>query len=403
MTLQSKHILPKGILAKAELAIFELFKAQQDGRLVFHNYEFTSKLVDAVQSIGTGLSLNPQNLEMLTIAGWFLPTGALTDYDNPTEAAVNNVANFLAEEEYPRAKSEKIKDYIRLIGAGKIPVSEEQEVFHDAYYSVFYGVDFMRKSSLLQLEEELFQKTVLPKDQWVQLQLQKLLQIRFYTTYGKLNFESEQANNILALKNQLLKFRRKKQTYIQEVPEPFQDIEEKIPERGIQTFFRTNYRNHINLSAIADNKANIMISVNAILLSVLISLMTYKNIAETKPMILMAVLIFFVTGLTSLVFAVLSARPKVTSFAGKMKDKNTMLKNIVFFGNFVHLDIDQYEEAMDQIFRNGDLMYGNMVRDLYYLGKVLDKKYRYLTTSYNIFMVGFIATSITLLIALMIN
>ena len=52
------------------------------------------------------------------------------------------------------------------------------------------------------------------------------------------------------------------------------------------------------------------------------------------------------------------------------------------------------------VFRDGELLYGNMVRDLYYLGKVLDKKYRYLTMSYNIFMIGFIATVITFLIAM---
>jgi len=183
-------------------------------------------------------------------------------------------------------------------------------------------------------------------------------------------------------------------------PKALENLEEKVPNRAIQTFFRTNYRNHINLSAIADNKANIMISVNAILLSVMISLLTYRNVAETKPMILMAISVFFITGLTSLVFAVLSARPKVTTVNKQSKDKIINQKNIIFFGNFVHLDLDEYEAVMDAVFRDGELMYGNMVRDLYYLGKVLDKKYRYLTTSYNIFMVGFVATSITLFIAL---
>jgi hypothetical protein len=55
---------------------------------------------------------------------------------------------------------------------------------------------------------------------------------------------------------------------------------------------------------------------------------------------------------------------------------------------------------MDAVLRDGELLYGNMVRDLYFLGKVLDKKYRYLTMSYNIFMIGFIATVITFLIAI---
>ncbi|MFK7809432.1 MAG: Pycsar system effector family protein, partial [Saprospiraceae bacterium] len=180
----------------------------------------------------------------------------------------------------------------------------------------------------------------------------------------------------------------------------YQQIGPKNSGGGIQTFFRTNYRNHINLSAIADNKANIMISVNAILISVIISMLSYRNISQTQPMVLLPVVIFLVTGLSSLICAVLSIRPKVTSKHEGLMEMEEAKKNVVFFGNFIHLDLEQYEEAMDAVLRDGELLYGNMVRDLYFLGKVLDKKYRYLTMSYNIFMVGFVATVITFLIAI---
>ena len=53
-----------------------------------------------------------------------------------------------------------------------------------------------------------------------------------------------------------------------------------------------------------------MISVNAILISVVISILSYRNIPDTNPMVLLPVVIFLVTGLTSLIFAVLSIRPK---------------------------------------------------------------------------------------------
>lgn len=401
MTLQAKQILPKGILTKAEATVFDLFKMNQDSRLVYHNYELASNLVEAIQEVGVAFDLPASSMEMLGIAGWFFPTGHLSDYDHPTEAAIKNAVQFLGEEDYPKAKTEKIKDFIRLANTTKIPLNVEQEVFHDAFRALVYGESFATKSALLQLEQELFQKIPLAKEQWYTLELQQLLGTKFYTPYGKLTFESTLATNILTVKNQLQKIKKKKNLFVEPIPpNAFQGLEEKVPNRAIQTFFRTNYRNHINLSAIADNKANIMISVNAILLSVMISLLTYRNVAETKPMILMAISVFFITGLTSLIFAVLSARPKVTTTNKQSADKMMNQKNIVFFGNFVHLDLDQYEEAMDAVFRDGELMYGNMVRDLYYLGKVLDKKYRYLTTSYNIFMVGFVATSITLVIAL---
>ncbi|MBX2927165.1 MAG: hypothetical protein KF852_04960 [Saprospiraceae bacterium] len=186
------------------------------------------------------------------------------------------------------------------------------------------------------------------------------------------------------------------------IPGPFYGIERKIPRRGIQSFFRTNYRNHINLSAIADNKANIMISVNSILISVLITILSYRNIAETNPKVLLPVILFLVSGLCSLIFAVLAARPKVTRLHSGAQIPDLSKSNLVFFGNFVSLPLEDYEEAMGRLFRDGELLYGNMVRDMYYLGKVLDKKYRYLTVSYTLFMVGFIASVLLFIVTLFV-
>jgi hypothetical protein len=177
-------------------------------------------------------------------------------------------------------------------------------------------------------------------------------------------------------------------------PANFNGLERKIPLRAIQSFLRTNYRNHIELSAIADNKANIMISVNSILISVLITLLSYRNIGETNPKIMLPVVIFLVSGLFSLLFAVLAARPKITRLPFDTQTQDLSKANIIFFGNFVQLDLPTYEKAMDRLFREGELLYGNMVRDLYFLGQVLDRKYRFLTVSYTVFMVGFIASVI---------
>jgi len=65
---------------------------------------------------------------------------------------------------------------------------------------------------------------------------------------------------------------------------------------------------------------------------------------------------------------------------------------VIFFGTFSRLKLEDYESLMDEVLHDEALLYGNMVRDLYHLGKVLDQKYRYLSISYNIFMMGFLVT-----------
>ena len=144
-----------------------------------------------------------------------------------------------------------------------------------------------------------------------------------------------------------------------------------------------------------------MISVNSILISVLISMLTYRNMADTNPRLLLPVVIFLVTGLSSLIFAVLSARPMVTMLNRQPVDLQQAKKNLDFFGNFVTLSPEDYEAAMNEVLRDDALLYGNMVRDMYYLGKVLEKKYRFLTLSYNLFMLGFVATVSTFLWAIL--
>ena len=178
----------------------------------------------------------------------------------------------------------------------------------------------------------------------------------------------------------------------------FAKIEPNQSARAVQTYFRSNYRNHINLSAIADNKANIMISVNSILISILLTIMTYQNLYQTKPFILLPVVVFLVTGLTSLTFAILSSRPKVNRFDLSQLSREKRKGKLVYFGNFSTLSEDEFIEDMDALFEQGHELYESMLRDLYHLGKVLDKKYRYLSASYNIFMGGFITTVFAFLV-----
>ncbi len=405
MTLHSKELVPvEGLIVTAKEQVFNQFKTKGTPRLVYHNYELTTHLLQLIDDIAQEIEASDNAKELAKFAGLFCYTGFLTDYQNAVEASVRQAEDFLLGQAYSRAKTEKIKDLIRLLNRNTTPATEEQELFSDALNALHFGNRFGTKRQLLELEQNLMEQGAISKEQWTALQLQTLLSTKFYTPFGKTHFEPILAQNIYGLKKQVDKLRRKGDIVIETPSQPniFEELEPMVPNRAIQTYFRTNYRNHINLSAIADNKANIMISVNAILLSVLLSLLTYKNIAETNPMVLMAVIIFSITGLTSLVYAVLSARPKITTINKNVSDIQDVKKNLVFFGNYVHLDIEEYEAAMDELFRDGALIYGNMTRDIYFLGKVLDKKYRYLTNSYNIFMVGFVATAITLILALLL-
>jgi len=388
--------MQKNIVHAAASFVRKFYDEHQDARLVFHNYQLAHQTAALVVEIAQADHISAEETEVAALAAWFLPLGFTLDYRHPLNASLQEMGRFFLIHPYPDAQRIKVVQTLQTIGNTQTPASAEERLLNDAFFIAAYLIDSENRSALLKLEWKLVEKREFKKMDWLELRIQQLLKIKLQKHYSKLTYEPQLAQQLLALTEEQSKAEKKQIKKGDKTR--FQYAEEPDTARQAQSFFRINYRNHINLSSIADNKANIMISVNAILISVMISFLSYRNAAATNPMILLPVVIFLVTGLASLIFAVLSARPKVTNLNSKTGlSKTEIVRNVVFFGNFVPLSVDDYEEAMDTVFRNSELYIGNLTRDLYFLGKVLDKKYRFLTASYNIFMVGFVATVITFL------
>jgi hypothetical protein len=388
--------MQKNMVHAAASFVRKFYDEHQDARLVFHNYQLAHQTAALVVEIAQADHISAEETEAAALAAWFLPLGLSLDYRHPLTASLQEMGRFFLIHPYPDAQRIKVVQTLQTIGNTQPPASAEERLLNDAFFIAAYLIDSENRSALLKLEWKLVEKREFKKMDWLELRIQQLLKIKLQKHYSKLTYEPQLAQQLLALTEEQSKAEKKQIKKGDKTR--FQYAEEPDTARQAQSFFRINYRNHINLSSIADNKANIMISVNAILISVMISFLSYRNAAATNPMILLPVVIFLVTGLASLIFAVLSARPKVTNLNSKTGlSKTEIVRNVVFFGNFVPLSVDDYEEAMDTVFRDSELYIGNLTRDLYFLGKVLDKKYRFLTASYNIFMVGFVATVITFL------
>ena len=399
------HSPSEEIIAQTDIAslaqqfVLNLFNQKNDARLVFRTYRQTMEIVKAVNSLAQANGSTQTEWETAALAAWFCNAGYLFDYQNPEPKSVELAEKFFAAHHFSPERKAQIIATLRGFFNDQSLRTTEGQLLSDAVNAVHFGSGFFENSPLMRLEQEFLLNRHFSKEEWEQFQLQQLLNVRFFTSQAKLTHEPVVANHILALKQRLDK--RKDRTAMdgKEVEKKFQGFKRRLSP-GAQTFFRTSYRTHINLSAIADQKANIMISVNAILISVMISVISYRNMTETNPAVLMPVVIFLVTGLSSLIFAVLAARPKVTSLINDATPLEVAKRNLMFFGNFISLKPERYEELMDEMFKDSDLLYGNMARDLYNLGKVLDRKYRFLSISYNIFMVGFVATVLLFMVIL---
>ncbi|HMQ47421.1 MAG TPA: DUF5706 domain-containing protein [Saprospiraceae bacterium] len=380
-------------IAKVQAFVLEQFNKRQDNRLLVHNYAFAAELAEKAATIAWEENADDETHVVVALTAWLYPIGYLFDYFEPLPYSLEAATRLLTQEFHTEENvRNRVIQLLQQLQSDKWPLLLEGRILNDAIMATTYLSGKKGNLALLRAEKSFFEKN--GKDHTPAL-LDELLHLPLHTHYARTHYQPVLAQAIRECKLEL-----DKGQLVAPENHRLYDLEQNLPLRGIQTYFRTNYRNHINLSAIADNKANIMISVNAILISVLITFLSYHNIGQTKPQIILPVLIFLVTGLASLIFAVLSARPKVTMLHVPGQAPQEVRKNILFFGNFVHLELPEYEEAMESLFNDSELLYGNMIRDTYYLGKVLDKKYRYLSVSYNVFMIGFIATVIAFLITL---
>jgi hypothetical protein len=168
--------------------------------------------------------------------------------------------------------------------------------------------------------------------------------------------------------------------------------------RGVETMFRTSYRTHQDLSNLADNKANIMISINGIIISILFASMVDEVVGNRWLLLPTAVLL--VGCLLSLVYAVLAARPRVTEKSATLEDVREDRANILFFGTFTSMTEEDFSQGMRELIETPEKTYGNMIRDIYGLGSVLRVKYRLLRISYTIFMFGLITGVLLFLVIL---
>lgn len=158
--------------------------------------------------------------------------------------------------------------------------------------------------------------------------------------------------------------------------------------RGVSDMFRTSYRTHVELSAIADNKSNIMISINGIIISIIIASISPK--IDANPWLLWPTAVLLIFCMVSLVFAILAARPRVKKNPVTLEDVRANRANILFFGNYNFMDRSEFVEGLEELMQDEERLYDSMARDIYGLGQVLFKKYDLLKVAYNIFMVGIV-------------
>ncbi len=381
----------------------------------FHDLQHTISVVEAVQKIGAEMDLSEETLEILQIAAWFHDVGYDQGREGHEERGCEYVANFLTPLNYPTTKLEKIQNCIRATHLNYIPKTELEKIICDADLSHLGRRNYWDRCGRIRQELAITRDTVMTDEEWVSFEL-GFMQAHFFNTpvaqelygerknkhiqklerrqkkYNKNLVNPDSSNNLPAKK----KKKKKKPTFADLAGKNASgniNLKQISLGRGVETMYRTTYRTHINLSSIADNKANIMLSINAIIVSITLSTLVPKF--DAIPNLVIPTVVLLLVCLVAIIFATLSTRPKITEGRFTRKNIEDRNANLLFFGNFYNMSLDDYHWGMLEMIKDEDFLYSSMTRDLYYLGIVLAKKYRYLSYCYAVFMYGLIISVIT--------
>jgi hypothetical protein len=260
----------------------------------------------------------------------------------------------------------------------------------DADCAHFKSKNFSEITELLRNEWEETTDNKFSDSEWTQANINFLTkEHQYYTDYAINNWQQGKDKNLAALFKTLKKQKqeeKKAKTKKEELA--LKKNKAQLPERGIETMFRVTLRNHITLSDIADTKANILLSVNAIIVSLVLSNLIPKLDNPSNAHLIYPTVIFTAFTLIAMVLSVLATRPNVTSGKFSKEDVANKKVNLLFFGNFHKMQLDEFEWAMGEMMKDKNYLYSSMTKDLYFLGKVLDRKYKLLRTTYTIFIIG---------------
>jgi hypothetical protein len=161
--------------------------------------------------------------------------------------------------------------------------------------------------------------------------------------------------------------------------------------------FRISSNNHQRLSDMADNKAHIMVQTNAIILSVVLSVLIRK-LEDNHHLIIPTIILLSVCVIT-LVFSILATRPTIPQGTFTKQDLDEKKVNLLFFGNFYRMNLEDYSKGMQVVMNDREFLYNSLTKDIYSTGVVLGRKYRLLRIAYNVFMYGIILSVLAFAIA----
>lgn len=392
------------LLKEVEAHAVDLLAHKLDKNYTYHNLGHTQQVVQAVAEIGAHSGLNEAEISQLKIAAWFHDLGYLERYVGHEEDSIKMARDYLTQLSAPQETVELVGKLIESTILDLEPRSLLEQIMKDADLYNLAMPHAIEHSEEIRHEWKIFCDRNFSDEEWDVFNYDFFRDHSYYTPYAKSVLAPLKQENTRKLKKAIKKRKKQKveenlsvvnlqleqaENQVDKLKKKLKKAKKQRPDRGIETMFRTTYRTHINLSDLADNKANILLSINAIVISIIFT--TVVENYQKFSFVLIPSFPIILVAMTTIVFAILATRPSINAGIFDRKDILAKKTNLLFFGNFYRMNLDDYMWGIDQMMQDADYLYGSMAKDIYFLGRVLAKKFQLLRIAYNVFMYGMVA------------
>jgi len=387
----------KNLQEEVKQHVLAYFNTHHDAKLVYHNLDHTKSVVEATMQIANHYQLNDKDFFIVTTGAWFHDTGYFEDSSNHEHKSAELAIEFLKEKQVPADIRDAVMQVILSTKMPQRPTNQLENILCDGDLFHLGSADFGNKRKLMHKEMELLTNVKIGKNEWRKKDIDFLESQHYHTDYCALLLNDQKAINIEKLKSKLKEETLATVVIAKEEIGDVEDKEEKLlskrdkkrPDKGIETMFRITSSNNQRLSDMADNKAQLLITVNSIILSLIVSLVLRR--LEDNAFLIVPTFILLMVSLSTIIFSILATRPSIPDGVFTDNDLERKKVNLLFFGNFYKMALNDYSKGMIRVMNDNEFLYGTLITDVYSQGVVLGRKYKLIRIAYNIFMFGLIA------------
>ena len=354
------------LVQEAEKYVRELFASSVPEDYTYHTIDHTMRVVRKVQELARNSGCNEDEIEILVLAALFHDTGFSRSYDNHEDESKAIAKEYLSTKSYPTEKTETIVSCIECTKMGVMPTNRLQMLIKDADTSSLGSRNFFQYTDYLREEINKVKGEQIDEVGWQYINHQFMKDHKFFTEAARERFGPMKKQNVREIERKLglepKKGKKKKKKTKSSIG----------ANKSAQTQFKTALRNHIDLSAIADNKANTMLSVAALIISLALPILG-TNLME-NPHLLVPTILLLVVCVVSITYATLAIRPISTKGVTTLEDINKKQSNLFFYGNFYNMRYNDYEEGIRYVVSNSEFLDSSITRDLFFLGVALGRE-----------------------------